>query len=131
MTALEVPVERLTKLVAMHGDDADAATLRALVAERDALRAEREKLWAECRAYTEKVVRMSQETVAALATARAEGKREGAEDMRERAAKAISDLPTDDYYSSGERHAAEEMQGFSVFTIRNLPLTPAPQEPSA
>jgi uncharacterized coiled-coil DUF342 family protein len=30
-------VERLFKLVAMHGDDADAATLRALLAERDEL----------------------------------------------------------------------------------------------
>ena len=53
-----------------------------------------------------------------LATAR----REGAAEMREKAAQAISNLSTDDYYSTGERLAAEEMQGFSAFTIRNLPL---------
>jgi hypothetical protein len=32
-------IERLRKLVVMHGDDADATTLRALRAERDRLRA--------------------------------------------------------------------------------------------
>jgi hypothetical protein len=81
-------------------DSVTAATLRALLAERDH--------WWE----------MTIEARTDLVKAR----REAAEAMREMAAQAVSDLPTDDYYSSGERHAAEEMQGFSAFTIRALPL---------
>jgi hypothetical protein len=78
MTALEVPVERLTKLVAMHGDDADADTLRALLVERDALRA-RLDLIETCNGELQSIQLLHE---MALAIAR----REGAEAMRERAA---------------------------------------------
>lgn len=91
---------------------------RKAEAERDALRAQVEEAQASAIAIVGEMKERVEALTAALATAR----REGAAEMREKAAQAISNLSTDDYYSTGERHAAEEMQGFSAFTIRNLPL---------
>ena len=44
---LAVSLERLRQLIAMHGDDEDAAVLRALAQDRDAARAEVERMRAE------------------------------------------------------------------------------------
>ena len=53
----------------------------------------------------------------------------GAEAMREMAKHAVDGIDTADVYSSGERHAAEEMRGFAKFLIRALPLPPMPGQP--